>query len=337
MRGSAGAARGVTLVMWGTLLDLETRNVPQIRRCSPSRRTSTGGSGTPQLHDLGHSDDAIAQRVAVGWLVREHHGCFRLAGAPEDLAGRCAAAVLATSGGRGDPTVTARTALALHGILEDDGGPIHLVLPGRRRVRAGITLHRGTLEAHELLRVDGLPVATVTRALLDFAAREPASAVAHAVHETEVRRRLDAPVLLRAAQRRGSPLLRELAARRLPVDGEVRERLERRFAVLLRDHGFPTAQVNCRVRLRDPDEIFVLDAVWWEAGLAVELDGRQAHATAKAFDVDRRRDRRVAVQHGLQVVRATWRHVEAEPESLAADLWTLYRRGLGNLSHVHRP
>ena len=42
--------------------------------------------------------------------------------------------------------------------------------------------------------------------------------------------------------------------------------------------------------------------MWWEAGLAVELDGRQAHATARAFDADRERDRRLAAQYGLHVV-----------------------------------
>ena len=71
-----------------------------------------------------------------------------------------------------------------------------------------------------------------------------------------------------------------------------------------------------------------LDAVWWEAGLAVELDGRQAHATTRAFDADRRRDRRVAVQLGLQVVRVTWRHLATEPDAIESDLKALYTRGV---------
>ncbi len=115
---------------------------------------------------------------------------------------------------------------------------------------------------------------------------------------------------------------------RIPVTGELRHKLERRFAVLLREQGFPTAQVNHRPVLVDPWQEIFLDLVWWEAGLAVELDGRQAHLTPRAFEADRARDRRVAAQHSLRVVRITWRQLESEPRALAADLWTLYRRGV---------
>jgi very-short-patch-repair endonuclease len=70
-----------------------------------------------------------------------------------------------------------------------------------------------------------------------------------------------------------------------------------------------------------------LDVVWWDAGLGVELDSRKAHTTAHAFEADRRRDRRLAAQFGLQVVRVTWRQLHDEPDAIEADLKALLARG----------
>lgn len=286
-----------------------------------------GRISTAQLAALGVSADVVAGHVDVGWLVREHRGAYRLAGAPEGGPGRCASAVLAVDPGCG---VTHRSALERHGVLpEAPGLPVHLTSARHLRSRRGIVVHQSALAAHELVRIDGLRVTTLTRSLVDAAACEPPGVVAAAVREAEFLRALDAPALRDAARGRpGGALLASLAAERLPVAGDLRDQLERRFARFLRLRHFPTAAVNCRVRLRCPDELVVLDAVYWEAGLALELDGRQAHATAAAFDADRRRDRRLAVQLGLQVVRVTWRHLHEEPDALEADLKALYTRGL---------
>ncbi len=286
-----------------------------------------GRISTAQLAGLGLSRDVIAGRVASGWLVREHRGAYRLAGAPDSGLGRCTAAVLAVDPESG---VTHRSALERHRVLpETDDAPVHLTTARHQRSRPGIVVHQGSLGVGEVVRRDGLRVTSLARSLVDAAATEPATVVTAAVEEAEFLRALDAVALVAlAAGRPGSALLRRLAGDRLPVAGELREHLERRFARFLRERGFPTAEVNRRVRLRDPPERPRLDAVWWEAGLAVELDGRQAHATARAFDADRRRDRRVAAQLGLQVVRVTWRHLKTEPDAIDADLKALYARGL---------
>lgn len=286
-----------------------------------------GRISAAQLAKLGLSGDMIAHRVASGWLVREHRGAYRLAGAPASGLGRCTAAVLAV-----DPesTVTHRSALERHCVLpEADDVPVHLTTARHHRSRRGIVVHQASLDAGEIVRLDGLRVTSLVRSLVDAAAIEPAEIVTAAVREAEFLRVLDPAALAElAAGRPGSALLRCLARERLPIDGELRARLERLFARFLLERRYPTAEVNRRVRLRDPAEEIRLDAVWWEAGLAVELDGRQAHATARAFDADRRRDRRVAVQLGLQVVRVTWRHLHEEPDALDADLKELYARGL---------
>jgi len=284
-----------------------------------------------QLARLGLSADAVAGRVASGWLVREHRGAYRLAGAARLGPGRCTAAVLAVDV---EATVTHRSALERHRVLpEDDGAPVHLTTTRHHRSRRGIVVHQAPLGPTEVVRVDGLRVTSLVRSLIDAAGTEPGAIITAAVREAEFLRVLDCAALAACASgRRGGALLRRLARERLPIDGELRERLERRFARFLLEWRFPPAEVNRRVRLRGPAETILLDAVWWEAGLAVELDGRQAHATAHAFDEDRRRDRRVAVQFGLQVVRVTWKHLHTEPAALDADLKALYARGAARVT-----
>lgn len=286
-----------------------------------------GRISTRQLASLGWSGDVVGERVASGWLVREHRGTYRLAGAPSTAAGRAVAAVLAV-----DPlaSVTHRSGLELHGVLpRQPGAPVHLTCAVTHRPRPGIVPHRAALTACEVTRIEGVRVASLTRCLVGAAGIEPASVVEAAVREAEFLRRLDAPALAAAAaDHAGAALLRRLAAERLPVRGELREEFERRFATFLRRRGFPPAAVNHTVRLDGPRQRVVLDVVWWEAALALELDSRQAHFTARAFEADRERDRRLAVQHGLQVVRITWRHLRDDPDGLARDLRALYARGL---------
>lgn len=83
---------------------------------------------------------------------------------------------------------------------------------------------------------------------------------------------------------------------------------------LLDDHGLPRPETNTVV------EGFEVDAAWREAKLIVELDGFATHGTRKAFERDRKRDRRLQAA-GWRVIRLTWQQL-AEPE-LAAELRTL--------------
>jgi very-short-patch-repair endonuclease len=54
----------------------------------------------------------------------------------------------------------------------------------------------------------------------------------------------------------------------------------------------------------------------------VELDSRQAHATTRAFEDDRARDRALQVE-GYRVLRITWRQLHTEGPTIAAQLAAL--------------
>jgi hypothetical protein len=62
-----------------------------------------------------------------------------------------------------------------------------------------------------------------------------------------------------------------------------------------------------------------VDCLWRDRGLIVELDGRAAHGTARAFERDRGRDRALQVA-GWRVVRITWRQLRFEAAIVVDDL-----------------
>ena len=69
--------------------------------------------------------------------------------------------------------------------------------------------------------------------------------------------------------------------------------------MLCRRHHLPQPEVNA------PLLEYVVDFLWLEARLVVEVDGRATHDTRRAFQADRDRDGRLAVA-GYTVLRFTW-------------------------------
>jgi very-short-patch-repair endonuclease len=62
---------------------------------------------------------------------------------------------------------------------------------------------------------------------------------------------------------------------------------------------------------------FLVDFLWPEYKLIVEVDGHGTHGTRLAFESDRRRDQ-VHVAHGYVVVRITWMQLQYEPMAVIA-------------------
>jgi very-short-patch-repair endonuclease len=98
----------------------------------------------------------------------------------------------------------------------------------------------------------------------------------------------------------------------------TRSELEAVMLQLCIDHGLPRPAVN---RYRDGRE---LDFRWSAARLVVETDGWGTHGTRAAFEADRARDRRLAVE-GWRVIRVTHRQLRDDRDAVAADVRTLLR------------
>lgn len=221
------------------------------------------------------------------------------------------AAVLA--GGR-RAVLSHRSAGALWGLLRWEG-TIDLTIPSKRHRRPGLAFHAADLPADETTSRAGIPTTTVPRTLLDLAAVLSRPRLERAVGQAEVLRLTDAlgvPVLLdRHPGRRGTAALWQLIGATTAT--VTRGELEARFLAFAERAGLPRPSTNVAI------EGFEVDCAWLGRRLVVELDGHASHATRRAFEQDRERDR-VLTAAGWRVVRVTWRQLHLDAAAVTADL-----------------
>jgi hypothetical protein len=234
------------------------------------------------------------------------------------------AAVL--TGGDG-AVLSHRSAAALWGIQRYEGQGVDVSLASRSRSSAAIRRHVVALPADEVVRVDGIPVTTVPRTILDLAAVTRPEVVESALREAEYLRlddRLSLPDLVeRYPGRRGVRTVRSVLARRGESPGHTRSPLEVRFLGFLDAYNLPRPQLNAWLRLGERN--FEVDCFWPADHQIVELDGWSSHGTMAAFHDDRARDRTFAMA-GYGITRLTWDQLDDEPEVIARDLRALLSR-----------
>jgi hypothetical protein len=144
------------------------------------------------------------------------------------------------------------------------------------------------------------------------------------VHEAEVLRLTDrlslTDLLARYPRRPGTPAVRAILADRSFGAGVPRSVLEEAFDDFVERSGLPRPERN--VYLTINGRLYEIDRLCRRESLAVELDGRAAHDTAKAYEADRVKDRRLSVA-GWRPLRVTWRQLQREELQLRLDLETL--------------
>jgi len=274
-----------------------------------------GVAARTQLLARGVGGDAIDHRIAIGRLHVLHPGVYAVGHRVVSIRGRWMAAVLAAGSGA---ALSHRAAAGLWTIRQSTA--LEVTAPRRCR-RPGILTHRAVLPADETTVLDGIPVTTVSRTILDLAAVLPAHQVESALSQADYRRRTDVlslgDLVARYPHRRGVTTIRKLLA-----DGAAmtRSELERAFLAFVDAEGLSRPHTNTHIHAGG--RWHECDAVWPAAKLIVELDGYDAHRTRKAFDDDRADDRLLRLA-GWFVTRVTSRHLR-EPARLAAEL-----RGLG--------
>jgi very-short-patch-repair endonuclease len=257
-----------------------------------------------QLIELGLGGAAIDHRVRAGRLHPLHRGVYAVGHRVVGVVGRRWAAVLAC----GDGAVLAGvSAAAAFGIRRSSSRTIH-VLVGRsgRKRRDGIRLHwQRTIPSDEVAELDGLPITTPPRTLLDLAAGGLRGRSLEASVDSAERQRLldfaDLHALLaRYPGRPGTPSLKAVLARYRA--GDTRSRLEELVAELCDAHVLPRPQENCVIEGK------VRDFYWPHARLVVEADSYAWHRSPSALDDDRERDVELALA-GYRTLRFTWHQV----------------------------
>lgn len=214
-----------------------------------------------------------------------------------------------------------RSAGRLWGVVPPAAESIDLTCPPGRVVRRkGIVSHTSAVADDERDVVDGIPVTSIFRTIFDFAAVSGLRELERALHEAEVRGlrdRVSLPMLLeRYPRRRGARNVRAVLGSKVPV-AITRNDFEEAFLDLVEAHGLPRPRTNADLAVRG--RFLAIDALWEPERVAVELDGRGVHGTAKRFESDRQRDR-ILVAEGWRTMRVTWRQLREEPEEIAADL-----------------
>jgi uncharacterized protein DUF559 len=180
---------------------------------------------------------------------------------------------------------------------------------------AGIRVHRTRLLAPQDFTVlDGIPVTSVARTLLDLGAVVRPSDVGVAIDRAERLGLLDldavVDVLDRANGRRGARALRRAIAAYRP--STQKSELERRFGLLLEDDPhtpgpFFNALVDGETGTHE------VDAYWAAERLAVQLDGFEFHRTRRDRERDAASDADLELA-GNRVLRFTWDDVTVHGE-----------------------
>ena len=172
------------------------------------------------------------------------------------------------------------------------------------------------LDPEDRALIDGIPVTSVARTLVDLAEVLDDARYAAAINQAELLHLFDLAAIeatmARLPGRRGRHRIRRVLAAYRPEPAFTRSDGERRLLVLCREHGLPAPLANTWLGEQE------VDLYWPDARLAVEFDGREVHGTTKAFHEDRRRDRALAAR-GVQVARVTARDL-ADAATLAGEL-----------------
>jgi very-short-patch-repair endonuclease len=268
-----------------------------------------------QLYSLGFSDTQVRKRVEARWLHPLHRGVFAVGRPTLSREGRWMAAVLA--GGEG-AVLSHQAAGELWALRRERGdSAVDVAIPRRRgsRRRHGLRVHRlPTLLTHECTVHRRIPVTTPARTLLDLATQLPRRELERVVDEAErlslCTEKALAEIVETHAGRPGAGQLRSLLIEHIAGSTATRNKFEELFLALCRRHHLPQPAVN--VPLLD----FVVDFLWAEQNLVVEVDGRATHGTRRAFQSDRDRDGRLAVA-GYRVLRFTWWDVTRRPAVVA--------------------
>jgi very-short-patch-repair endonuclease len=276
--------------------------------------------GVRQLAALGLDKYAVEYRVRTGRLHRIQIGVFAVGHLAISTETRLLAAVI--SCGR-DAVLSHDHAGHLWVLFppwsELDLTTIHVTVPpacGRGR-RAGIAVHRHLLAPADRVERDSIPVTSPARTILDLSATLDLRALERVVDQALTDRRATAAdlraIVTRNERRPGSKRLRELLKTSQRFDTLTRSQLEERLLGLVREAGVRSPSLNLRIAG------LLVDAVWADEQVAVEVDGYRWHRTRARQESDRSRELTLR-RAGWLVLRYSARQLFDEPLQVVADL-----------------
>ena len=268
----------------------------------------------------GGSDETIARHLDKGAWRQIHAGVYQVGVGPLPWKGKLRAATLAAG-----PLalVSHRTAAQLWGLEGVTFAPVELTVPvGHLPTPDGAVLHR-TRRRMEGTTVDGIPVTTVERSILDSAWYVPTPTVEQ-LYDSGIRQGIITPggmadclheygtkgvkgrskvVAVLDGRRNGKPLgspAETLILRHMRLAGL--EEPERQYVLLLPD-----------------GTVAIIDFAWPRRFKAVEIDGLATHSTGRQLELDLVRQNLI-LDVGWQLRRFAVRTIRQHPDLVVAEI-----------------
>lgn len=242
--------------------------------------------------------------AARGRLHRVYRGVYVVGHMAVSERGTWAGAVLAAGAGA---CLCCSSAAHLWGIWR--GRPervVHVVSPRHHRAQRGVSFHRGAqLEGSDVDCVDGIPVTSVARTIVDLAEMLTPARLAAVMHEAHFVGLLDVAdireCLGRLAGRHRIAVAHAALVLHEAGSAGTRSRLEDRFLGIVGALDVPAPCINEHAKAAG--RRYELDFWWKDEGLCVEIDG-PGHLRPRTRRADAQRDA-VLTGAGIRVLRFT--------------------------------
>jgi very-short-patch-repair endonuclease len=263
-----------------------------------------------QLAECGLSTSAISRWAACGRLHRIYPGVYAVGHKALCVQGQLLAAILYAG-----PGAALSHASAAHWweLLPHLPYTVGVVSPRQRRSLPDVCVHRAKSVDRVMHRA--LPVTPVARTLLDFASVAPLGQLRKAVAKADFKHLIDLAAIdaLTGVGRPGSAKLKRALSLHRPEYARTLSPAEDLLLDLRRRHRIPFPEVNVRI---GPDKV---DGLWRDAGLVVEVDGGDAHASVAQMRAARERELRLRAA-GFTVNRYSGVQVRNSARAVAADI-----------------
>jgi hypothetical protein len=194
-----------------------------------------------------------------------------------------------------------------------------------RRLRRGVSSHTARLPTRHVVIIDGIPVTSVERTVVDLARSLPFTAGVVTADSALYNRKTTAGRLYRVVGecRRWPGIARATEIVDFAHPG-AESPLESISRVAFRDGGLPPPVLQARI-LGRPGFIGRVDFLWDEQRTIAEADGAMKYADPSRARLQLRRDTELR-QAGYEVVHFTWRDITARPELVISQIRAAFAR-----------
>ena len=267
----------------------------------------------------GFTPKTIDHRIETRRWIPAHPGVYLMAGAPKSFEQDVMRVVLAAGLGA---AAAVRTAGALFGLEGIDRGVLEVDVPKHRRVTVrGATVHHVSLDKRDITKIDGIPVTTPARTLIDLAGVLSRDRLEDALDDA-IRRHLVRPreleARLKRMTRRGRTgagvlleLVRERTVKNVPGSGQ-----ENRVRRILTRAGLPQPVRQHEIFDAGGRLVARVDLAYPDERLYIEYDGG-GHESARQRRADLERQN-LLTELGWRPLRFTKVDLRAPPSAIVA-------------------